>query len=86
MAKRVYSDLHSKGYKPNIKIYQTMIHYLCKEGDYLIPCAKTACKRIGFRMCILYIPCLNLKKNGQLGKAKAIITMAQRRKPHPKSA
>ncbi|KAJ7951889.1 Pentatricopeptide repeat [Quillaja saponaria] len=28
MAKRVYSALHRKGYKPNVKIYQTMIHYL----------------------------------------------------------
>ncbi|BBG99080.1 Tetratricopeptide repeat-like superfamily protein [Prunus dulcis] len=74
MAKRVYSALHGKGYKPNIKIYQTMIHYLCKGGDFDL--AYTMCKdcmqRIGIRM---------LKRDKQLGKAKAIMMLIRKRVP-----
>ncbi|PON90123.1 Pentatricopeptide repeat [Trema orientale] len=65
---------------PNIKIYQTMIHYLCKEGDYGL--AYTMCKHCmqkNWFPNVLTIHALLevLKKNGQLGKAKAIITLAQ---------
>ncbi|XP_010537989.1 PREDICTED: pentatricopeptide repeat-containing protein At1g80150, mitochondrial [Tarenaya hassleriana] len=42
MAKRVYSAMHGKGYRPNLKIYQTMIHYLCKGGVFDL--AYTMCK------------------------------------------
>ncbi|KAI6671986.1 hypothetical protein NL676_006871 [Syzygium grande] len=36
MAKRVYSALHGNGYRPNIKIYQTMIHYLSYGSWFLL--------------------------------------------------
>ncbi|KAF9617774.1 hypothetical protein IFM89_038543 [Coptis chinensis] len=38
MAKNIYFSLHRKGYKPNCKIYQTMVHYLCKTGDFDLAC------------------------------------------------
>ncbi|XP_077212383.1 tetratricopeptide repeat (TPR)-like superfamily protein [Tasmannia lanceolata] len=41
MAKKTYDALHSWGCKPNSKIYQTMIHYLCEEGEFVS----------AFRMC-----------------------------------
>ncbi|KAL3840962.1 hypothetical protein ACJIZ3_025553 [Penstemon smallii] len=34
MAMRVYTAFHSEGYKPNQKVYQTMIHYLCGAGKF----------------------------------------------------
>ncbi|MCD7455979.1 hypothetical protein HAX54_030312 [Datura stramonium] len=34
MAKRIYSALCGAGFKPNSRIYQTMIHYLSKAGEF----------------------------------------------------
>lgn len=84
MAKRVYSALHGNGYRPNIKIYQTMIHYLCKGGD--LELAYSMCKDC---MRKSWFPSVNsiiallegLKKSGQLGKAKMIIALARKKAP-----
>ncbi|KAF2302573.1 hypothetical protein GH714_037832 [Hevea brasiliensis] len=84
MGKRVYSALHGKGYKPNVKIYQTMVHYLCKGGDFDL--AYTMCKDCLKRNWFLNVDTIyalleGLKKNRHLGKAKMIVTLAQRRVP-----
>ncbi|KAG8656286.1 hypothetical protein MANES_04G115200v8 [Manihot esculenta] len=84
MAKRVYSALHAKGYKPNVKIYQTMIHYLCKGGEFDL--AYTMCKDCMRRNWFLNVDTIyalleGLKKNRHFGKAKMIVTLAQRRVP-----
>lgn len=84
MAKRVYSALHGKGYKPNIKIYQTMIHYLCKGGDFDL--AYTMCKDCMQKNWFPNVDTIHtllegLKKNEQLGKARAIMALAWRRVP-----
>ncbi|KAF6164094.1 hypothetical protein GIB67_017678 [Kingdonia uniflora] len=42
MAKKVYSSLHGKGYNPNSRIYQTMIHYLSIGREFYL--AFTMCK------------------------------------------
>ncbi|KAK7261914.1 hypothetical protein RIF29_28238 [Crotalaria pallida] len=84
MAKRVYSALVGKGHKPNLKIYQTMIHYLCKSGDFGL--AYTMCKD---SMQNNWFPnvdtiCLlleGLKRNGQVQKARMIITLVEKRNP-----
>ncbi|KAE9600520.1 putative pentatricopeptide [Lupinus albus] len=84
MAKRVYSALHGKGYKPNLKIYQTMIHYLCKSGNFGF--AYTMCKDSMQKnwfpnidtICLLLE---GLKRNGQIQKARMIVTLAEQRIP-----
>lgn len=84
MAKRVYSALHGKGYKPNLKIFQTMIHYFCKSEDFCV--AYTMCKDSMQKnwfpdvntICLL-LECL--KRNGQIHKAWLIVTLAERRNP-----
>lgn len=84
MAKRVYSALHAWGYKPNVKIYQTMIHYFCKGRDFDL--AYKMCKDCMEKNWFPNVDTIHtllegLKKNEQLGKAKMILTLAQRRVP-----
>ncbi|KAJ7962873.1 Pentatricopeptide repeat-containing protein [Quillaja saponaria] len=84
MAKRVYSALHGRGYKPNVKIYQTMIHYLCKHGDFDL--AYTMCKDCMEKNWFPNVDTIQtllkgLKKKEQFGRAKFILTLAQRRVP-----
>ncbi|CAL0332357.1 unnamed protein product [Lupinus luteus] len=84
MAKRVYSALHGRGYKPNLKIYQTMIHYLCKSRDFGF--AYTMCKDSMQKswfpnvdtICLLLE---GLMRNGQIHKARMIVTLAEKRNP-----
>ncbi|XWS20414.1 hypothetical protein CRYUN_Cryun31cG0099000 [Craigia yunnanensis] len=83
MAKRVYSSLECRSeYKPNVKIYQTMIHYLCKGGDYNL--AHTRCKDCMRKNWFPNVDTIHsllqgLVKNGQLGKAKMIMTLVRSR-------
>ncbi|EOY20533.1 hypothetical protein QUC31_006916 [Theobroma cacao] len=85
MAKRVYSSLEfCREYRPNIKIYQTMIHYLCKGGDYNL--AYTMCKDCMRKNWFLNVDTIRsllegLIKNGQLGKAKMIMKLVRSRVP-----
>ena len=85
MAKRVYSSLECRSkYKPNIKIYQTMIHYLCRGGDYNL--AYTRCKDCMRKnwfpnVDTIYSLLQGLMKNRQLGKAKMIMTLVRSRIP-----
>ncbi|KAK9101976.1 hypothetical protein Sjap_019230 [Stephania japonica] len=84
MAKRVFSALHGEGYKPNCKIYQTMIHYLCKSGEFDL--AYTFCKD---SMSNNWFPSVDtickllegLLRNSKHGQAKAIMKMIKRRIP-----
>ncbi|EOA35255.1 hypothetical protein CARUB_v10020417mg [Capsella rubella] len=84
MAERVYTAMHGKGYKPNLKIYQTMIHYLCKAGNFDL--AYTMCKDC---MRKKWYPNLDtvemllngLVKKGQLDQAKLIMTLVHKRVP-----
>ncbi|KAL6858903.1 hypothetical protein ACP4OV_017905 [Aristida adscensionis] len=41
MAKTVFGAMHGRGCKPNGKVYQTMIHYLCERRDF----------DLAFRLC-----------------------------------
>lgn len=84
MAKRVYSALHGKGYKPNIKIYQTMIHYLCKGRDFDL--AYTMCKDCMQKNWYPNVDTIHallegLKRGKQLGKAKAVMMLVRKRVP-----
>ncbi|KAI9197908.1 hypothetical protein LWI28_006510 [Acer negundo] len=84
MAKRVYSSMHTKGCKVNEKIYQTMIHYLCKGGEFNLACTmcKDCMKRNWYPSVDTILALLEgLKKNKQLGKAKMIVALVQKRVP-----
>jgi pentatricopeptide repeat protein len=41
MAKTVFGAMHGRGCKPNSKVYQTMVHYLCERRDF----------DLAFRLC-----------------------------------
>jgi len=41
MAKTVFGAMHGRGCKPNNKVYQTMVHYLCEKRDF----------DLAFRLC-----------------------------------
>ncbi|KAE8714712.1 Pentatricopeptide repeat-containing protein [Hibiscus syriacus] len=85
MAKRVYSSLECcSEYKINVKIFQTMIHYLCKGGEYNL--AYTRCKDCMSKKWFPNVDTIHsllqgLVKNGQLGKAKMIMTLVRSRIP-----
>ncbi|CAK9158448.1 unnamed protein product [Ilex paraguariensis] len=84
MAKRVYSGLHDQGYKPNIKIYQTMIHYLCRGGEFgaAYTMCKDSMKKNWFpNVDTIYKLLEGLRKEGKVDKAMFIITLAQKRVP-----
>ncbi|XVF26596.1 hypothetical protein REPUB_Repub14bG0031500 [Reevesia pubescens] len=85
MAKRVYSSLECCcENRPNVKIYQTMIHYLCKGGEYNLAYTRCkACMRKNWFPNVDTIHSLlqGLMKNGQLGKAKLIMTLVRSRMP-----
>lgn len=84
MAKMVYFSLRGKGNKFNVKVYQTMVHYLCKGGEFDL--AYTMCRDCMRNNWFLNVDTIHtllegLKKNGQLNKAKVIVTLAQKRVP-----
>lgn len=85
MGKRVYSALHRNGHKPNEKIYQTMIHYLCVHGDYDL--AYTMCKDLMKKtwfpsMDIMGALIEGLRKTGQTGKVKYDIDIGSEKGCH----
>lgn len=41
MAQTVFGAMHGRGCKPNDRVYQTMVHYLCKRRDF----------NLAFRLC-----------------------------------
>ncbi|KAJ4884805.1 Pentatricopeptide repeat-containing protein [Raphanus sativus] len=84
MAERVYTAMHGRGCKPNVKIYQTMIHYLCKAGKF----------DLGYTMCKdcmrkKWYPNLDtvgmlldgLVKKGQVDQAKLVMGLVRKRVP-----
>ncbi|CAK7356550.1 unnamed protein product [Dovyalis caffra] len=84
MAKIVFFSLRDKGLKFNAKVYQTMVHYLCKGGEFDL--AYTMCRDCMRNNWYLNVDTIHtllegLKKNGQLNKAAVIMTLAQRRVP-----
>ncbi|XP_024447204.2 pentatricopeptide repeat-containing protein At1g80150, mitochondrial isoform X1 [Populus trichocarpa] len=77
MAKLVYFSLRCKGHKFNVKVYQTMVHYLCKGGEFDL--AYTMCRDCMRTNWFLNVDTIHtllegLKKNGQLNKAKLHLT------------
>ncbi|RYR50761.1 hypothetical protein Ahy_A07g037380 isoform B [Arachis hypogaea] len=84
MAKKVFDALLGEGHKPNSKIYQTMIHYLCKSGDFNL--AYTMCRDSMQKnwfpnvdtICMLL---KSLKGIGQINRARTILMLVKRRKP-----
>ncbi|KAK6241252.1 hypothetical protein SCA6_006641 [Theobroma cacao] len=62
----------------NVKIYQTMIHHLCKGREYNFP--HTMCKDCMRKKWLLRSLLEVLIKNGQLGRDK-IITLVRSRVP-----
>ncbi|KAK3231449.1 hypothetical protein Dsin_003330 [Dipteronia sinensis] len=85
MAKRVfYTSMHTKGCQPNEKIYQTMIHYLFKGGEFNLACTmcKDSMKKNWYpNVDTIHALLEGLKKNKQLGKAKMIVALARQRVP-----
>ncbi|KAL1199343.1 Pentatricopeptide repeat-containing protein [Cardamine amara subsp. amara] len=84
MAERVYTAMHGKGYKPNVKIYQTMIHYLCKAGNFDL--AYTMCKDCMRKRWYTNLETVGmllrgLVKKGQLDQAKLIMALLEKRVP-----
>ncbi|KAL7152528.1 hypothetical protein ABFS83_04G104200 [Erythranthe nasuta] len=87
MAMRVYSALHNEGYKPNLKIYQTMIHYLCEAGE--LDLAYTMCKDSMQRNWFPSVHSINnllrgLRKDGRvdkIDKAKHIYSLVLKKAP-----
>ncbi|KAK4778871.1 hypothetical protein SAY86_006399 [Trapa natans] len=87
MAKLLFSALHQCGYKLNMKIYQTMIHYLCKGGEFGL--AYTICVDSMGRNWFPNVDTISallqgLKKNGQIGRAIEIVELIKRRTANPK--
>ncbi|KAE8709040.1 Peptidase S24/S26A/S26B/S26C family protein [Hibiscus syriacus] len=85
MAKRVYSSLEGRSkHRPNVKIYQTIIHYLCKGGEYNLAYARCIdCMRKSSFPNVDTIHSLlqGLMRNGQLCKANMIMKLVRSRKP-----
>ncbi|KAL5975809.1 hypothetical protein ACLOJK_020137 [Asimina triloba] len=84
MAKRVYDLLQRKGCKPNFKICQTMIHYLCEEGEY--DSAFRLCKDIMNKNWFPSIPSIfklleGLMKNSKDRNAREIMKLLRGRIP-----
>ncbi|CAN1795519.1 Pentatricopeptide repeat-containing protein At1g80150, mitochondrial [Linum perenne] len=81
MAMRIYSAM---GFKPNVKIYQTMVHYLCKGGE--LDMAYTMCTKCMKKNWFLSVDSIctlldALKKNGKLDKARMIMTLVSSKVP-----
>ncbi|XP_004486679.1 pentatricopeptide repeat-containing protein At1g80150, mitochondrial [Cicer arietinum] len=84
MATRVFSALHKKGYKLSAKIYQTMIHYLCKREDFDQACAmcEDSMKKNWFpNVDTIFMLLEGLKRFGKIDEAKEIVVLAKSRKP-----
>ncbi|KAI5660501.1 hypothetical protein M9H77_29294 [Catharanthus roseus] len=84
MAKKVFSYLRRRGTEPNIKIYQTMVHYLIKAHDYDVAyeMAKIIMRENGFPSIETIQRLLEgLQKNGKVDKARFIILLAKKREP-----
>lgn len=84
MAMRVYSALHDKGYKISANIYQTMIHNLCKRGDFsqAYTLCKDSMRKNWFpNVDTIFMLLEGLKKSGKINKAKVIVALAEGRKP-----
>ncbi|CAN0841100.1 Pentatricopeptide repeat-containing protein At1g80150, mitochondrial [Linum grandiflorum] len=84
MAKRVYSALPGRRFKPNVKIYQTMVHYLCEGGELdMAYTMSTKCMKKNWFLSVDSICALleALKKNGKLDKAKIIMALVRRKVP-----
>lgn len=87
MAKRVYSAFHGGGFKPNSRIYQTMIHYLSRAGEfdlaYLV--CKDSMKNNWFPSSDIIKNILEgLCKDGieeKMGKARYLIILAKKKIP-----
>ncbi|KAI3463396.1 hypothetical protein Pfo_020059 [Paulownia fortunei] len=84
MAMRVYSAFHNEGYRPNQKIYQTMIHYLCRAREFDL--AYSMCKDSMQKNWFPSVHSINnllegLRKYGKLDKAKYIYSLAMKRIP-----
>ncbi|KAL6539138.1 hypothetical protein OROGR_011787 [Orobanche gracilis] len=86
MAMKVYLSFQDDGYKPNQKIYQTMIHYICMAGEFDL--AYTMCKDSMEKNWYPSVHTINnllegLVKDGKpvrIDKAKSIYSLALKRK------
>ncbi|XP_042508089.1 pentatricopeptide repeat-containing protein At1g80150, mitochondrial-like [Macadamia integrifolia] len=84
MARRVYSALCEKGYKPNRMIFQTLIHYECIAGDFSLAfrISKDSMERNWFPSVHTLCKLLEgLWKKAEYRKARVIMILIQRRKP-----
>lgn len=87
MAMAVYSAFRSEGYKPNQKIYQTLIHYLCEAREFEM--AYNMCKQSMDNNWFPSDGTINkllegLVRDGKIEKldmAKHIYSLAFKRKP-----
>ncbi|CAN4124595.1 unnamed protein product [Withania somnifera] len=87
MAKRIYSALHGEDFKPNSRIYQTMIHYLSKAGEFELAYSmcKDSMKNNWFPSSDIIIKILEgLCKDGaeeNMGKARFLIILTKKKIP-----
>lgn len=84
MAMRVYSALDGKVCKSNSKIYQTVIHYLCRGEDF--GQAYTMCKHSMQKnwfpsIHTIFMLLEGLTRFGKIHKAKVIVGLVESRKP-----
>ncbi|XP_047945920.1 pentatricopeptide repeat-containing protein At1g80150, mitochondrial-like isoform X2 [Salvia hispanica] len=87
MAMYVYSAFRSEGYKPNQKIYQTLIHYFCEAREFDM--AYNMCKQSMENNWYPSVGTINnliegLVRDGKLeklDKAKHIYSLSLKRKP-----
>ncbi|KAM3269209.1 pentatricopeptide repeat-containing protein, mitochondrial isoform X1 [Capsicum chacoense] len=87
MAKRIYSALHGAGLQPNSRIYQTMIHYLSKAGEFDLAYSmcKDSMKNNWFPSSdIIKMILEGLCKDGtedRMGKARFLVILAKKKMP-----
>ncbi|XP_057780443.1 pentatricopeptide repeat-containing protein At1g80150, mitochondrial-like [Salvia miltiorrhiza] len=92
MAMYVYSAFRSEGYKPNQKIYQTLIHYFCEARE--IDMAYNMCKQSMENNWYPSVDTINKLIDGlvrdekleKIDKARHIYSLALKRKPPFNSA
>ncbi|WJX70021.1 hypothetical protein P8452_54176 [Trifolium repens] len=84
MAVMIFYGLRRKGYKTSANIYQTMIHYLCMREDFdkaYTMCRDSMRKNWFPNVGTVFMLLNGLKRFGKIGKAKAIVALAESRKP-----
>jgi pentatricopeptide repeat protein len=84
MAKTVFDAMHGRGCKPNQKVYQTMVHYLCEKRNFDL--AFRLCKDSMEKNWFPSVDTINRLLKGPMGiskdrNAKVIMKLVTGKKP-----